>query len=307
MQGIYTLRILVASKEFGHTHGRLLAHITMSNMPYLNPRSLRLALLVLSLFGLSQAARALTNATATTNFTNLGNLGGANGVLIAPNWVLTAAHVAGNSTALAGSSFQSGDGSSTIDAAFVFDGTSNFPDNDIALVHLTSAINSSSLPILNDSSVNDTISYLGGNLTLASSVNSTQRDYGYATGSGEVQMYNTSTVNWIITSGSTNVVGGDSGSALYMNQVTDGAGQVLLGVASAETTTGNGVVAVNQSAYVLVSYYKTWIDTTIANSGLSGSNQTVQWVSAVPETSSVLAMLLGVGGLCLLGQKRRAR
>lgn len=252
-------------------------------------------------------AAALTNATVTTtDFTNLGTLGGANGVLVAPNWVLTAAHVAGNSTALVGTSFQSADGSATVDAAYVFDGSSNFPDNDIALVHLSSAINSGALPTLNDSATNDAMVYFGGDVTLASA-QSGQRSYGFATGLGGTTTYTdpttsvTSTVNWILTSGATNTESGDSGSALYLGKVTDGTGQVLMGLASAD---GN-YLGSNFSAYVDVSAYKSWINQTIAGSGLSGSTQTVHWLSAVPESSTFALMSFGLGCMGLAAARRR--
>lgn len=59
----------------------------------------------------------------------MGELGSASGVLIADNWVLTAAHVA-NALTLGASSFDSLGGASLIDAVYTFLSAA-FPNNDI--------------------------------------------------------------------------------------------------------------------------------------------------------------------------------
>jgi V8-like Glu-specific endopeptidase len=288
--------------------GSIMHTTKSSTLKWASAPRLGQVLFCLATAAVAAPAAALTNATVTTtDFTNLGTLGGANGVLVAPNWVLTAAHVAGNSSALIGTSFQSADGSATVDAAYVFDGSSNFPDNDIALVHLSSAISSGALPTLNDSATNEAMVYFGGDVTLASAQSAGQRSYGFANGLGGTTTYTdpntsvTSTVNWILTAGATNTEGGDSGSALYLGQVTDGTGQVLMGIASAD---GN-YLGSSFSAYVDVSAYKDWINQTIAGSGLSGSTQTVRWLSAVPESSTFALMSFGLGCMGLAAARRR--
>lgn len=250
---------------------------------------------VLSL-GLAAPAHALTDSTASTDFSAVGSLNGLAGILIAPNWVLTAAHVAQSVTANA-TSFSSTAGSAVVDGIYKF---SNDPllENDIALLHLSSSI-SVDLPVLNDILYTNAAAEELGPATLASTQGA-QQEVGYAlvTGARTVYSQNGSilTVNWLTTQGST-VESGDSGSALFLGVADGSAGQTLLGVASASLDSGSF------SAYVQTAAYKSWIDSTMASSG-----QQAQWVSSpVPEPSSVLLMGLGgVAAVAWASKRRRA-
>ncbi|MFY9476406.1 MAG: trypsin-like serine protease [Aquabacterium sp.] len=232
-------------------------------------------------------AHALQGGTSTTSFVVVGELGGTSGVLIADNWVLTAAHVA--KALSAGSTFTSLQGSSVISAVELFSNQA-FPANDIALVQLATAITGEHA-LLNDTVVlNSHIASLGP-LTAASAQN--QQPNGYAATTAVAATVQddvdagANTVNWLITEGGT-VQGGDSGSALFLGQITDSSGATLLGIASALISFDDG--RPSQSGYVQMAAYKSWIDDTLGASG-----QQATWVSAVPEPS--LPILLIAGGL----------
>lgn len=238
-------------------------------------------------------AHAIVNGTNTSSFSAVGELGSASGVLIANNWVLTAAHVA-NGLTLGGSSFDSLGGASLIDAVYTFSSAA-FPNNDIALVHLSTSLDTAT-PILNDQVIKNNQAASLGTLTMATA--QTQEPNGFATtlASGAITTNTennvTSTVNWIITNGQAYLQGGDSGSALFKGAVSDSAGSLLLGIASAalvNDTTG----ASEGSAFVQVANYKSWINTTMASSG-----QQAVWASNVPEASTMA--LYALGGLAIL-------
>ncbi|HIV71245.1 MAG TPA: S1 family peptidase [Candidatus Aquabacterium excrementipullorum] len=239
--------------------------------------------------GLSLAAlpaHALVGGTATSNFAVVGEIGSASGVLIASDWVLTAAHVV--SGLEDGASFVSLLGNSVVDAVYLFSSEA-YPGNDIALVHLSTAL-SGGYAVLNDTVILDSQVGTLGTLTAVSARNQQPNGYASTTAveatSHEQLGGGPTTVNWLITQGGT-VQTGDSGSALFSGQVTDSTGTVLLGIASSLLTTDhNGAF----SAYVQVAAYKDWIDTTLATNG-----QQATWASAVPEPS--LPALLIAGGL----------
>lgn len=238
-------------------------------------------------------AQAIVNGTATTSFSAVGALGGASGVLIADNWVLTAAHVA-NGLSVGSSSFTSLDGSSLVDAVYTFS-SSAFPNNDIALVHLSTAFDTAT-PILNDVAIRSSQIASLGTLTMATAQNQNPNGYATTTAQRTLTTYTengvTSTVNWLITTGQAYVQSGDSGSALFKGAVSDSAGAVLLGVASAALT--NDTTGANEgSAFIQVANYKAWIDATLASSG-----QQVLWTSSVPEPSTLA--LYALGGLAML-------
>lgn len=244
-------------------------------------------------------AHALEGGTATSNFAVVGEIGGTSGVLITDNWVLTAAHVA-KSVSPGSSTFSSSLGTSVIDQVVLFS-NEGFPGNDIALVRLSTSI-SGEHAVLNDTVIlNSQVSTLGP-LTAASAQN--QQPNGYvsttataATITDEIDS-GLNTVNWLLTQGGT-VQGGDSGSALFLGQVTDSNGAVLLGIASALISFDDGSPSL--SGYVQVSAYKSWIDTTLSTYGTQQAN----WVSAVPEPS--LPVLVIVGGLMAAAMARRGQ
>lgn len=251
-------------------------------------------------FGLTALpAHALEGGTATSNFAVVGAIGGTSGVLIADNWVLTAAHVAKN-VSTGATTFNSFQGTSVIDQVFLFSHEA-FPANDIALVHLSTSI-SGEHAVLNGSVIHDSQVEALGPLTAASAQN--QQPNGYAsttaiaaTATDEVDT-GSNTVNWLLTQGGT-VQGGDSGSALFLGQVTDSHGAPLLGIASALIAFDDGSPSL--SGYVQVSAYRSWIDTTLSFNG----GQQATWVSAVPEPS--LPALLMAGGLIAAAMARRGQ
>ncbi|MGH6647192.1 trypsin-like serine protease [Aquabacterium sp.] len=238
-------------------------------------------------------AHAIVNGTNTSSFSAVGALGSASGVLVADNWVLTAAHVA-SGLSLGSSSFSTLDGSSLVDAVYTFSSAA-FPNNDIALVHLSSALDTAT-PILNDLVVKSSQIAALGTLTMATAQNQIPNGYATTTASAAVSTNTshgvTSTVNWLVTNGQAYLQSGDSGSALFKGAVTDSAGAVLLGIASAALT-NDTTGASEGSAFTQVASYKTWINSTMASSG-----QQVSWVSSVPEPSSLA--LYALGGLAIL-------
>lgn len=242
-------------------------------------------------------AHAIVNGTPTTNFAAVGELGNTSGVLIADNWVLTAAHVASSLT-VGASSFISLEGSSLIDAIYTFS-SAGFPSNDIALVHLSTSLDIAT-PFLNDLVITSSQVASLGPLTMASAQNQSPNGRAITTAHDVASTYTVDdgasvTVNWLITRGQNLLQGGDSGSALFLGAATDSAGEVLAGIGSAilfNDTTGTE----ESSAYVQVASYRSWIDATMASSG-----QQAIWVSSVPEPSALL--LCGLGGLAILARR----
>lgn len=244
-------------------------------------------------------AHALQGGTATSSFAVVGEIGGTSGVLIADNWVLTAAHVA-KGVSTGATTFSSSLGTSVISQVVLFSNEA-FPANDIALVRLSTSI-SGEHAVLNDTVIqNSQVSTLG-TLTAASAQNQQPRGYASttaiaATTTDDVDT-GSHTVNWLITQGAT-VQGGDSGSGLFLGQVSDSSGAVLLGIASALITFDDGSPSL--SGYVQVSAYKSWIDSTLSIYG----GQQATWVSAVPEPS--LPALIIAGGLIAAVMVRRGQ
>jgi len=244
----------------------------------------------------ASSAQAITNSTATSNFAAVGELnGGVSGVLIAENWVLTAAHVIGGSPSEM--TFVSFAGSAVADAFYILPSSNGSPENDLALVHLATGIQTD-MPTLYDTLLPDgAIRRSSGisTVTMVSAQNQTPSGTAQATAD---QVLSTYTTNWLITNGTSHLEGGDSGSALFKGVTSDTAGSVLLGIASSALTDTYGNPL---SAYTLVGNYKTWIDDTMAPSG-----QQAQWVSSVvPEPSSLWLMALGLTAVLLMSGRWR--
>lgn len=238
-------------------------------------------------------AHAIVNGANTSSFNAVGELGSASGVLISDNWVLTAAHVA-NGLTVGGSSFDSLGGASLIDAVYTFSSAA-FPNNDIALVHLSTSLDTTT-PILNDQVIKNNQAASLGTLTMATAQNQVPNGFATTLASGTTITHTedgvTSTVNWITTNGQAYLQGGDSGSALFQGAVSDSGGALLLGIASAALVNNTNGASLG-SAFVQVANYKNWIDTTMASSG-----QQAIWASSVPEPSSMA--LYALGGLAIL-------
>lgn len=257
-----------------------------------------MALLVAAI-AFAPSSMALTNGTATSAFTAVGSFNGASGVLIDDHWVLSAAHVARD--VVPGTlSFSSAIGTAQVDALY-FAGTSAYPGDDLVLLHLGTALSSSSLPLL-ESQVFDTSAAAAlGSVTLVSAQNAVPRGTAQASASTAAATYTDAsgtvyTTNWLITTGPAHVETGDSGSAAFLGSVTDSAGSVLLGIASADITHPDGS---HDSAYVQPGAYRQWIDTTLATTG-----DTAAWTAPVPEAPGLVMAL--VGAPVLLRRSRAA-
>jgi hypothetical protein len=244
-------------------------------------------------------ASALVGGTPTTEFGQV-----ANGVQVLPNWVITAAHVGFG----VGDTFSNGYGSALVSAVYTF-GSSGFPQDDIRLLRLETAIAAPSLSL-----VADTLSAGGGyaiDVTLTSGANPSPRGYGFS----QVREFwgtvdpdddgplGAVPANWLVVYtdgfGTPYVQGGDSGAGLFLGHVTSLAGGApLWGIASAfisdQDADGNDINP--RSGYVQLSSYRSWLDATLA-ADLSDS-QALNWVTtAVPEPASALLLALGLCGL----------
>lgn len=267
-------------------------------------RNLRSALATLGLcLGLLPAAHAIVNDTPTSQFAAVGELGALSGVLVADNWVLTAAHVV-RGVDVGGLTFDvQGNATAFADAIYMYPSPNGFPEHDIALVHLSTSV-SAPLPVLYDTVLpNGTIkpSAKISTVTLVSPRNEDPAGKATATASQVLTTYTNPstqvdyTTNWLLVKGNAYVENGDSGSALFKDAVNDTG--TLLGIASGQLTDTNGSP---MSAYVMVANYKSWINTTMASSG-----QQVHWLSAVPEVGSFWLMAAGMAGLSLLVMFKR--
>lgn len=278
-----------------------------------------------------QPAMALNGSSPGTNFPMVGQIvGGVDGVLIAPNWVLTAGHAATSAKL-----FSSGQGQAMIDASFVLPGY-QFPGNDLALLHLATPINASAYTALNLDYLED--SHLGqiGSVTLANASgnaqsSSWQNRYVESTLIDSIPRAGNYALHWVVadqhSSGMPLLQSGDSGSGLFLS-AADSANPLLGGIASA-------ICMTNRSCFVQPTAYRDWLDITLMlyvpsnpeelrrqqlnwvsldNAALataaSGSplNPSNAYISAVPEPGKSSLLLLGLAWLAgrgFLGWRRR--
>lgn len=237
---------------------------------------------------------ALNGGTYTDTFVHLGTLGsnGLDGILIAPNWVLTAGHVAS-----AGVAFTSALGSATVDAAYRAPG-SGFPANDIALLHLGTAIAAAGFPALNAEVIGPSTASTGIPVTIAVTAPSGQNSHLSTTVSDALEIAelddgSTATVWYLAADGAGDgtplLQGGDSGGALFFGNAGSSMA-LLIGIASATDGT--------RSFFVQPGPYRNWMDSTMA-----ASDQRAGWgVSAIPEPSAAWLFWAGLG---LIGYARR--
>lgn len=263
----------------------------------------------------SQPAFALVGSTPTTDFGMVGQIiGGTDGVLVAPNWVLTAGH-----SATTGKVFSSGFGDALIDKQFVLPNY-QFPGNDLALLHLATPIIADGYTALNLTYIEDVAPY--GTVTLANASGNGNGRYVETTLINNIAHIGSYNVHWIITdstpAGNAIVQGGDSGSGLFLG--THGAEDVILGgIASA-------ICQTNKSCYVQPAAYQDWLDITMMLYTPTNPDETIHqrlnWIgsafgsstltnistsqiSAVPEPVSYSLFLLGIALLASLRVQTR--
>ncbi|MFL9710770.1 trypsin-like serine protease [Methylobacillus sp. Pita1] len=274
-------------------------------------------LMLIGSLAFAQPALALVGSAPTTGFGLVGQIvGGADGVLVAPNWVLTAGHAA-----TTGKVFSSGYGDAVIDDKFVLPNY-QFPGNDLALLHLATPIVADSYAALNLAYIEDVEPY--GTVTLANAGGNGDGRYVETTLTDNIARVGNYNVHWIITdstpSGSAIVQGGDSGSGLFLGAY-DEDDLILGGIASA-------ICRTNKSCYVQPSAYHDWLDITMLlytpTDPDEAIHQKLNWVgtpsgsstlpalavaqvSAVPEPASYILLILGIALLaCPLAEARRA-
>jgi Trypsin len=247
-------------------------------------------------------AQAVVGGTATTNFWAVGPT---MGVQVAPDWVLTANHVA----LLPGQTFMNGYGSRTVAATYRAPGAGLFPQEDLALLRLVPA--TTLAPYLQISS---TLFPEGRFAKVpATIVSGTNPSSGRGYAHNFFEEFSTLIdpddsgpltpviANYLLSYDPLQYVeGGDSGGALFLGHVLDSVSP-LLGITSARIEDEN-LVPIG-SGFVELAVYRDWIDATMLAD--PADNQVLQWVSVIPEPP---AMLLWAAGLVLLGRRaQRAR
>jgi hypothetical protein len=254
-------------------------------------------------------AQAITNNTPTTAFAPVGFFG----VQVAPDWVLTASHVAAaffpvSSNTIA---FGNGFGDRSVIARYDAPGSGVFPANDLSLLRLAPGTGlgaSFYQPVSSDLFADGALAAF--NVTIVSAANSTlPRAYGHTTVSRFATQLDPDddgplgpvTVNYLLSfDAQVYVQSGDSGGGLFQGHVLDSAGAPLLGLSSAQL--GEEGQPPTGSGFVHLAPYRGWIDATMA--AAAGNTQQIQWVSSVPEPGTWLLWGLGLAGVAVL--RRRA-
>lgn len=297
----------------------------MRHTPVCTTRTLSLmpALVIAALY--TQSALALNGSSPSTNFPMVGQIvGGVDGVLVAPNWVLTAGHAAASAKL-----FTSGYGQAMIDASFVLPGY-QFPGNDLALLHLANPIITSqytalNLDYLDHSNIDQIDSVTLANASSDGQGNNWQNRYVESDLVNALTWAGNYSVHWVVAdkyiNGNPLLQGGDSGSALFLNPANS-AEPMLGGIASA-------ICMTNKSCFVQPTAYRDWLDITLMLYKPSNSeelrrqqlnwvsldsanltatpisnalNQSEAYVTAVPEPGLMTLML---SGILVLGLQRR--
>lgn len=248
-------------------------------------------------------ASAIVGGTSTSAFGQV-----ATGVQFTDNWVVTARHAVPG----VGSVYANGYGSSTVAAVYTLGGGS-FPQNDLALLRLSTPIDIPELALSADpwplGELTPSVA-----VTIATGHNQTPRGYAWAELSAVVHQIdpdddgplNSVSVNYLLTYdssyGAPYVESGDSGGALFLGQVTD-ATSALLGVTSAQLNGQNSQgQTVYASAFWQLAPHRDWIDSVM--SADNHDTQQALWVSGVVPEPATLA--LWSTGLVLLAARRAA-
>jgi hypothetical protein len=268
-------------------------------------------LLAALLCSLALPAQALSNSTPTTAFAPVGFFG----VQVAPDWVVTANHVAAAffPTGSGTIDFGNGLGQRTVIDRFDAPGSVGFPANDLTLLRLapgSGPATSFYLPLAADAYANGSFAALP--VTIATGSQAGQRRYAFSTVSAFAQQIDPDDdgplgpvpVNYLLSfDTSVYVQPGDSGGGLFWGHVTDlaGAASPLMGLASAQL---GEPTAPEGSAFVLLAAYRDWMDLTLA--AADGNTQQLQWVSVVPEPATALLWALGLAAFGA-GAARRTR
>lgn len=256
---------------------------------------------------LAGPAQAIVGGTPTTAFGQVSTDTRGNGVQISANWVLTASHVGYN----LGASYTNGFGVSRVAARYSFSSAA-FPENDLSLLRLDSAIAAPQLSLLSDQMAEGTFAPI--EVTIATGHNQSPRGYAFA----ELRTVSTLVdpddagprpevvANYLLTLGDATdgayVQSGDSGGGLFLGHVTDST-SALLGITSGALTYTEAGQTRHGSAFVQLAAYRAWIDTTMTTDGVD--MQMANWISAVPEPTT---LALWLGGLALaVGARARRR
>lgn len=245
-------------------------------------------------------AQAIVGGSSTTSFGQV-----ANGVQIAPNWVITARHVGYQD----GDTFYNGYGNSLVAATYALPGS--YPEGDLELLRLASPIAAPQL------SVNATLLGAGTGYdiaaTIATGLNQVPRGYAFTAVREFAPLVDPDDAgplppvlaNFLITGyGAPYVEGGDSGGGLFLGHTTD-ATTPLWGITSAQIydEDENGVRSNYRSGFVQLASYRDWIDSTMSTD--LADAQMVDWVvTSVPEPGTALLWSLGVMALMAGARKR---